>query len=56
MYVACRGLSRLSAFPNQKRVILRKVKESKHLRGDVRPYVAQANVKLDAEIAEKGRF
>ena len=39
-----------------KRAIFRKVKESKRLRGDVLMYVAQANVQLDAEIEEKGRF
>ena len=49
------GGDRHSVFLNQKRVIFRKVKESKDLRGGVLLYVAQANPKLDAEIAEKGR-
>ena len=49
-------LNRHSALPNQKRVIFRKVKESKDLRGGVLWYVAQANPKLDAKLADKGRF
>jgi hypothetical protein len=39
-----------------KRAIFRKIKEIKVLRGGVHWYAAQAGLKIDAEIAEKGRF
>jgi hypothetical protein len=39
-----------------KPAIFRKVKEIKHLSGGVVLYAAQANVQIDAEIAEKGGF
>ena len=45
-----------TVFPIHKWVIFRKVKEIKELRGDVRRYVAQAILKIDAEIAEKGHL
>ena len=40
----------------RKRAIFRKVKEIKALCGGVRQYAAQARPRIDAEIAEKGRF
>jgi len=43
-------------FPIRKQEIFRKFKEIKGLRGVVPVYVAQAIPKIDAEIAEKGRF
>ncbi len=45
-----------TVFPIHKCVIFRKVKEIKELRADVRRYVAQAILKIDAEIAEKGHL
>jgi hypothetical protein len=39
-----------------KSAIFRKVKEIKHLSGGVVLYAVQANVQIDAEIAEKGGF
>ncbi len=39
-----------------KRAIFRKVKETKDLCGGVALYAAQSNPRVDAEIAEKGRF
>ncbi len=39
-----------------KRVIFRKIKETKDLSGGVALYAAQSNPRVDAEIAEKGRF
>ncbi len=39
-----------------KRAIFRKVKETKDLSGGVVLYAAQSNSRVDAEIAEKGRF
>ncbi len=39
-----------------KRVIFRKVKETKDLSADVDLYAAQSNPLVDAEIEEKGRF
>lgn len=43
-------------FSYGKRAIFPKVKEIKGLRGGVVVYAAQANVPIDAEIGEKGRF
>jgi len=43
-------------FPIRKQEIFRKFKEIKELCGVVPMYVAQAIPKIDAEIAEKGRF
>ena len=43
-------------FSYGKRAIFPKVKEIKRLRGGVAVYAAQANVRIDAEIGEKGRF
>ncbi len=39
-----------------KRVIFRKIKEIKDLSGGVVLYAGQSNPRVDAEIAEKGRF
>ncbi len=44
------------AFLIRKRAIFRKVKEIKALRGGVHQYAAQAMPRIDADIAEKGRF
>ena len=43
-------------FSDGKREIFLKVKEIKRLRGGVAIYAAQANVQIDAEIVENGRF
>jgi hypothetical protein len=43
-------------FSYGKRAIFPKVKEIKRLRGGVAVYAAQASVRIDAEIGEKGRF
>ena len=43
-------------FSDGKRAIFPKVKKIKRLRGGVAVYAAQANVQIDAEIGEKGRF
>ncbi len=43
-------------FSISKRAIFRKVKEIKHFCGGILWYAAQRNVKIDAGIAEKGRF
>jgi hypothetical protein len=40
----------------RKRAIFRKIKEVKVLRGSVPRYAAQARLRIDAEIAEKGWF
>jgi hypothetical protein len=45
-----------SEFPSQKRVIFRKNKKIKELRGDVLKYVKPEIPQIDTEIAEKGRF
>jgi hypothetical protein len=45
-----------SQFSDGKRDIFLKVKEIKRLRGGVAIYAAQANVQIDAEIVENGRF
>ncbi len=42
--------------PIQKSAFFHKVKENKGLRGDVRLHVAQAILKFNAEIVEKGHF
>ncbi len=39
-----------------KRAIFRKIKEIMDLSGGVDLYAAQSNPRVDAEIAEKGRF
>jgi hypothetical protein len=43
-------------FPNPKRVIFRKVKEIKGLRGGVPWYAKPEIPQIDTEIAEKDRF
>jgi hypothetical protein len=43
-------------FSYGKRAIFPKVKEIKRLRGGVVIYAAQVNMRIDAEIGEKGRF
>ncbi len=43
-------------FSMWKRVIFRKIKEIKDLSGGIVLYAAQSNPRVDAEIAEKGRF
>jgi hypothetical protein len=40
----------------RKRAIFRKIKEIKVLRGSVHRYAAPARLRIDAEIAEKGRL
>jgi hypothetical protein len=43
-------------FSKGKRAIFPKVKEIRRLRGGVAVYAAQASVRIDAAIGEKGRF